>query len=333
MRINPNIISKHYYLILIFIVLIVSFLYLIYFNFYKIINYPTFQLKLLDQKFDIKDYSAFQGIDIINTSNNQTKVFFATGYAKSFVIYDENKNLFGEPLKSDVLDDPELLASVYAKDLNNVFWTSWRNGKVYLSNSDTNNFNYETWLSGFTNPIGIDGNESFLFISNHGAHEIHKYNYKKKLIWNKKFKVNNIELKSPYSIKIFNEFILISFQKPFVIIKADLDGNIIDYTFGRFRDGYEIDGSSFNNLQSIDFDNFNNLYAVDTFNKRIVIMDKNFNMIGYLKFNEANNWRGLRINRKNNTMYVTGFKSGLEGTESKTGFWHFEIPALIEKIN
>ena len=319
--------KKIYFLIFLFFFLLLIFY--IYFKFYKIKNYPFFELTLIEEHFDIDGYSAFQGIDLLNLYDEKVRVFFATGYAKSFVIFDENSKLFGEPLESDVLDDPELLPAVFAKDLNIIFWTSWRNGKIYLSNSDINDFEYEEWLSGFNQPIGIDGNESNIFVANHGNHEIHKYDYNKNLIWNKKFKINNIELSSPYSIRIFNENLLISFQKPFAILKTDLDGKIINYTFGKFNDGFELDGSSFNNLQTIDYDDGGQIYAIDTYNKRIIVLNSKLEMLSYLTFNEANNWRGLKIDKKNKKMYVTGFKKGLEGTESKTGFWIFDLNNLF----
>ena len=46
-----------------------------------------------------------------------------------------------------------------------------------------------------------------------------------------------------------------------------LDGKIINYTFGKFNDGFELDGSSFNNLQTIDYDDGGQIYAIDTYNK------------------------------------------------------------------
>ena len=41
--------------------------------------------------------------------------------------------------------------------------------------------------------------------------------------------------------------------------------------------------------------------------KRIIVLNSKLEMLSYLTFNEANNWRGLKID-KNKKMYVTGFK-------------------------
>ena len=111
--------KKIYFFIFFFFFLLLIFY--IYFKFYKIKNYPFFELTLIEEHFDIDGYSAFQGIDLLNLYDEKVRVFFATGYAKSFVIFDENSKLFGEPLESDVLDDPELLPAVFAKDLNIIF--------------------------------------------------------------------------------------------------------------------------------------------------------------------------------------------------------------------
>ena len=310
-------------------ILIIFFLIVIFFMAYnhkykKFIIYPNVTLNLIEENFAIPGYSAFQGIDLLNLKDKNPKVFFATGYNKSFVIFNENKLLNGFPLKSEVLDDPELLPAVFALNENKIFWTSWRNGKIYISNSDENNFNYSEWFGGLDHPIGIDGDNEYLYIANHGAHEVIKMDYNKNIIWKKKFELSKVPLNSPYSIKIYKDNILITFQKPFTILKTDFDGNIIDFTFGNFQDGLELDGSSFNNLQSIDFDNNYFIYAIDTFNKRIVVLDENLNMLLSLNYPPAANWRGLKINKLNNNLYITGFKEGLEPTESQTGFWIFE---------
>jgi hypothetical protein len=293
---------------------------------YFFYDYPNYSLNIIEEHFAIDGFSAIQGLDIFNSKNNKT-LFMANGYRNSIGIY-ENKTFSGLPIKSKVLDEPELIAGVYYNPNYGAFWTAWRNNEIYITDKNFAKTGHKVWAKNLNMPLGITGSKDHLYLANHGAHEIIKYNYDGSVVWKKKFYIDGIELKSVYGIKDFNNNLLVSFQKPFAVAIIDYEGNIINHNFGKFNDGLTVDGSSFNNLQGVDFDAKDNIYAIDSYNKRIVIMDKDLNFIATATHPDIANSRGISIDRIENHIYISGFKEGLEVIETQTGFWIFEVPNL-----
>ena len=264
-----------------------------------------------------------QGIDGFST-NNQFELYIANGYKNSLALINKKKSIYRKIKNNTNHKNPtELLADVFYKNDNEIFWTSYRNNVIYKSNNNLK-INKKEFAKGFNHPIGISGNDEIIIVADQYNGDIVCLNKEGDEIWRKKYFLNYKLQKNPYGVSVFKNFAYITFSRGWIynnIIKIDLNGNVKEVIFKSL-----INGKIFSNIQAIDHDSNGNIYFHDTDNNRILFYSNKMKLLNVLKINSMKRGRGLAILKPDNFILVSGFKRGREYKTELSGFW------LIDQI-
>lgn len=266
------------------------------------------------------DFFAIQGIDGLSKNYNY-EIFVGNGYKNSLGYIDHKNFINSNKIKNNTEKGGiELIADVYFKDTQNIFWTSYRNSVIYKTDNELN-LSEEIFAKDFYNPIGINGFENQIIVADYGNHEIVKLNIEGQEVWRKKYYINFKLQKSPYGITLYQDRVFVSFNdhNNFKIIEIDLEGKIINISSFLVINDLKI-----NNLQGIDADNNGNLYLHDTGNKRILFLSDDLNVLKVLEYKDMDVGRGLAILKPDNLLVVSGFKKNRKISSKMSGFWVFD---------
>ena len=291
-------------------------------NFNNKMDITEVKLNIISEFFDDGNgpLNAIQGLD--GTSEDyKFELFIANGYKNSLGYINFKNLLLTKKIKNQTKKGGiELLADVYFRDTESIFWTSYRNSFIYKSN-DKLKLSKEIFAKNFNNPIGISGNNNQIVVADYDNHEVVSLNNNGKEIWRKKYYINFKLQKSPYGVTLYKNSIFISFNfhENFKIMKLDLDGRI-----KKISKPIKINGLSVDNLQGIDVDSKGQLYVHDTGNKRILLFDKDLSILRVLKHNAIKIGRGLTILEPDNLLVISGFKKNRKISSKLSGFWIFD---------